>query len=191
MYVVLVSIILVGILMVGSAFLPRLLGIGRKLSALRSRRAVAETLVRRMQVRLQRRGRELRTATAQLATTQTRRRLLIADLEAARAATQSTVRIVEAPDRQPGCQVWMAKVVNVRLEMLVPRPGGFGHFDESWSVPQTVLVHAPDPAEARRMVERVLPAALGFSTRTIERAPRHLAALVEPEPAGGIPQEAA
>jgi hypothetical protein len=184
------SLCAVGVIMLGAVLLPRWLGLGPELRRLRKRKQIVQKLHQGFTQRISARKREVAEAAGFANRTDARRRELMHDRVMAQQVTAAAIRIVEVERRRPGAEVWMAGVVNRLPEAMVPKPGGAFFFDKAWAHPQTVLVQAVGPAEAREAVEKTYPDSLGFAVVAVDRAPRHLAVLVDRR-AGSDPKAAA
>lgn len=176
------SLCAVGAIMLGGVLLPRWIGPGPELRRRRRMRAALRRLQQGMGQRVAARKGQVAVASGLANRADDRRRELMHERALAQRATSAAVRIVEAERARPGAEVWAAKVMNRLPETMVPKPGGAPFFDRSWAAPQTVLVRAATQDEARALVARAYPDALGFTLVAVDRAPRHLADLVDRRP---------
>lgn len=184
------SLCAVGVIMLGAVLLPRWLGFGPELRRLRRRKQAMQKLHHGFNHRITVRKREVIAAASLANKADQRRRELMHEKVLAQGATTAAIRIVENERRRRGAEVWVARVVNRNSEAMTPKTGGAFFFDRCWATPQTVLVFATTPGEAREAVEKAFPESLGFAVIGVDRAPRHLASLLNPG-AGRDPKAAA
>ncbi|WP_207478896.1 hypothetical protein [Arenibaculum pallidiluteum] len=173
------SLCAVGVIMLGAVLLPRWLGLGPELRRLRRRKVAIQKMQQGFAQRVAQRRRELIAAAGLANRMEQRRRELMHERVLVQGATVAAIRIIDVETPRRGAEVWMGKVVNRNPDAITPRPGGAFFFDRSWAAAQTVLVLASTPHEAREAVEKAFPDSLGFAVTAMDRAPRHLAMLVE------------